>query len=314
MNLIFFGSSGFAVACLRRIFHSEHNILCVVTRPDTRAARGLSLITTPVKQLSREFKLALYQPKQVNSAQSLEFLRSLRPDLLCVVAFGQIFSEAVLQVPRIMAINLHASLLPKYRGAAPINRALIAGETQTGVSIIRMSGKMDAGPIILQQGLAIADTEDAQALSERLSTQGADLLLEAMGLIQANQYRLMIQDEKEATLAPKLEKADGLICWSRPAEDIFNLIRGCAVWPGAFTYYKDKILKIHRSSLEIEHFKSGGSPGEILRVSKKGILLATGEDNLLVEQLQIEGKKRISVDAFISGHRISVGEILGQGK
>jgi len=233
-----------------------------------------------------------------------------------VVAFGQILSRFILEIPRIMAINLHASLLPKYRGAAPINWALIRGETQTGLSIIKMEEKLDAGPIILQRSLDIKDTEDAQTLADRLSKSGSDLLLEAIDLIQTNKYKLITQDERKATFAPKLKKEDGLIYWDKSAQDIFNLIRGCAIWPSAFTHYQGKILKIHKAkpyntpSFEVSRLEE--LPGEILRISKEGIVVATGRENLLIQELQIEGKKRITASDFVSGYRISVGDIFGR--
>ena len=315
MNIVFFGSDRFAVPSLRRIHNSRHKILCVVTQPDRHAGRGLKLVPTPVKQLNQEFKLPLYQAEDVNSSESQEFLKGLQPDLFCVVAFGQILSRGILEVPKIFAVNLHASLLPKYRGAAPINWAIIRGEKQIGVSVIKMTQKMDAGPIILQKRMDIKDVDDAQILEDKLSTIGADLLLEALELIQVNKYNLIAQDEKDATLAPKLKKEDGLISWKKSARYIFNLIRGCAGWPGAFTYFQGKILKIHRASLLEQPLEIAKdlvvSPGKVLHISKKGIVVATGYGNLLIEELQIEGKKKITVQEFLSGYKISVGEILG---
>jgi len=318
MNLIFLGSDRFAVPALKSIRHSAHSILCVVTQPDRKAGRGMNLIPTPVKQLSLEFNLPLYQTGDINSRDSLEFLKSLHPDLLCVVAFGQILSQSVLEIPQIFCLNLHASLLPKYRGAAPINWALIRGENQTGVSIIKMVKKLDAGPIILQRSLDIKDNDDTQTLEDKLSNLGADLVLEALDLIQAKKFNLTIQDESKKSLAPKLKKIDGLIDWEKSAQEIANLTRGCAGWPGAFIYFRGKILKIHRVSLQAKYSEANegtvGSPGEILEISKEGIVVATGNGNLLIEELQVEGKKRINASEFISGYKISVGEILNKEK
>jgi len=316
MNLIFFGSDRFAVPSLRRIFDSHHKILCVTTQPDSRAGRGLAVVATPIKQMAQEFNLPLYQPQDVNSNASYEFLKSLHPDLLCVVAFGQILSRSILEIPKIMAVNLHASLLPKYRGAAPINWALIKGETQTGVSVIKMSQKMDAGPIILQKSLDIKESDNAQTLEDKLSTLGADLVLEVLDLIQADRYSLIEQDEKDATYAAKMKKEDGLILWGKPARDIFNLIRGCVGWPGAFTYYQDKILKIHKASRVsgYQGIRVSGTGGEILKVSKEGILVAATEGCLLIEELQLEGKRKMTAAEFITGHKICVGQMLSEKK
>ena len=178
-----------------------------------------------------------------------------------------------------------------------------------------MEEKLDAGPIILQRSLEIDDSEDAAALADRLSNSGSDLLLDTLDLIQTNKYNLTTQDERKATFAPKLKKEDGLICWDKSAQDIFNLIRGCTIWPDAFTYYKGKILKIHKArpyklpSLEVSRLEE--FPGKILRISKEGIIVATGRENLLIQELQIEGKKRITASDFVSGYRISVGNIFG---
>jgi len=272
----------------------------------------MSLSSTEVKKLSQVHKLRIYQPEDINKQESVDFLKGLSPDIFVVVAFGQILSKSILEIPRIMAINLHASELPKYRGAAPINWALIRGETQTGVSIIKMVEKLDAGPLILQRSLDIEDNEDAQVLADRLSKLGSDLLLEALDLIQDNKYKFIVQDEKKATFAPKLKKDDGLIYWDKSAGDLFNLIRGCAIWPSAFTYYQGRILKIHKAKLlHLSVSQLERRPGRILQISKEGIVVATGKGNLLITELQIEGKKRISASDFISGYRISVGNVLG---
>jgi methionyl-tRNA formyltransferase len=313
MNIVFFGSDRFAVPALSQIISSSHKITCVVTQPDRLKGRGLALSCTEVKKIAQAYNISVYQPENINRQERVEFLRGLNPDMFVVVAFGQILSRPVLEIPRIMTINLHASLLPKYRGAAPVNWALIKGETQTGVSIIKMNERLDEGPIILQRSLEIEDSEDAQSLQDRLSVLGADLLLEALDSIQDNRYSLIIQQEKDATPAPKLKKGDGLIRWDKSARDINNLIRGCAGWPGAFSYYQGKILKIHRARRTSGNQDIGISelPGEILRVSKEEIIVATAEGNLDIEEMQLEGKRRMTAQEFISGHRISVGERLG---
>ncbi|MFH1339161.1 MAG: methionyl-tRNA formyltransferase [Candidatus Omnitrophota bacterium] len=317
MNIIFFGSDRFAVPALSYVISSSHKVICAVTQPDRLKGRGLKLSCTEVKKIAEANKLRVYQPENVNSQESVKFLSELKPDILAVVAFGQILSKSVLEIPRITAINLHASLLPKYRGAAPINWAIIKGEKQTGVSIIKMTPKMDAGPVILQKSLDIGETDDTLTLEDKLSNLGADLLLEALNLIQADKFNLAAQNEKDATFAPKLKKEDALIDWNKSAHYVFNLIRGCAGWPGAFTYFQGKILKIHRAGIpepeqHLELNKDlAALPGRVLGVSREGMLVATGYGKLLIEELQIEGKKKISVREFISGYKISVGEMLG---
>jgi len=315
MNIVFLGSSKFAVPSLRQIISSTHKIICVVTQPDRVGGRGLTLSCTEVKKLAQAYKLRIYQPESINSQESIEFLRGLSADIFVVVAFGQILSGEVLEIPKILCINLHASLLPKYRGAAPINRAIINGENKTGLTVIKMVEKLDAGPIILQKQIDIQDNDDAVSLQETLADSGGEQIQQVLNLIQDKKHRLVIQDESGATYAPKLKKEDGLIHWDKSARSIFNLIRGCAGWPGAFTYYRDKILKIHKVSLILSSSQAigpvAGQPGEVLEIPKKGIVVAAGDGNLLIEQLQVEGKKRITASEFISGYKISVGELLG---
>ena len=316
MNIVFLGSSKFAVPSLEGLVSSSHNIICVVTQPDRPAGRGLDLISTPVANLNREFNLPLHQTDNVNSQESLQFFRRIKPDLLCVVAFGQILSQKVLEIPKIFSINLHASLLPKYRGAAPVRWAIINGESHTGLTVIKLEEELDAGPIILQEKANIEDYEDALSLEERLSHVGAKLLLRALDLIQEEKYNLIPQNENDVTLAPKLKKQDGLIYWDNTACDIFNLVRGCIGWPGAFTSYRGKILKVHKVKVLSGFMPStpSGPPGQILDISKNGIAVLTGDGSLLVEEVQVEGKKRVKAAEFVSGYKVSVGEKLGEKK
>lgn len=318
MNIIFFGSSKFAVPALRSIIDSSHNLVCVVTQPDRQKGRGLDLSCTEVKESALDKNIKTYQPENVNDQDSVEFLRALNPDFFVVVSFGQILSEAILKIPAITAINLHASLLPKYRGAAPIRRAIINGEIQTGLTIIKMIKKLDAGDLILQEKVNIEESDDALSLEKKLSKLGGDLLLKALDLIQSNKCTFLPQSDKDATFAPKLEKQEGLVRWSREYRDVFNLIRGCAGWPGAFTYYKGKIIKIHKAScvsfLDTPDKPSSGPAGEILHISKKGIVVASGGGNLLIEELQAEGKKALDAARFISGYRVSVGDTFSDKK
>lgn len=316
MKIVFFGSGRFAVPALERIYRSGHEIVCVVTQPDRKAGRGLVLSPTPIKKVSGTLNLRLYQAQEANAAGTQELLVQLQPDLLCVVAFGQILSGIILAAPRLMAINLHASLLPKYRGAAPVNWALINGERQTGVSVIKMVQKMDAGPLILQKSLGIEESDDALSLEGKLAVLGADLLLEALGLISAGKCRLIEQNEAEANFAPKLKKEHGLIDWHDPAAQIFNRVRGCARWPGAYTYYKGRALKLHKVKVMPEApagetAAKKPSPGEVLTICKQGLTVASAKGYLLIEELQPEGRRRMTAADFITGHKISVGDLLG---
>lgn len=231
MNIIFLGSAQFAVPSLKILLSTNHRISCVVTQPDRQKGRGLSIAGTPVKTTASEAGLKLYQPKDVNTPEAIKILKNLNPDLLVVIAYGQILSQEILNIPKLFAVNLHASILPKYRGAAPINRAIINGESATGVTIIKMVRQMDAGPVILQKAVDISETDTSVTLEEKLSDIGAHLLLQSLKLIENGEYKLIPQDEAKVIFAPKLKKEDGLIKWDKPAQDIYNLIRGCIVWP-----------------------------------------------------------------------------------
>lgn len=308
MNIIFFGSSNFAVPSLKAILAAKQEVSCVVTQPDRKKGRGLHLEGTVIKAVAQEAGLKIYQPEDINTPLAEKSLKNLNPDLFVVISYGQILSQQILDIPKIFAINTHASLLPKYRGAAPINRSIINGDTQTGITIIKMTKDMDAGPVILQKIVDI-DNDTAISLEDKLSKPAADLVVESLQLIEKNNYRLREQEADKISFAPKLKKEDGLICWDKPAGDIRNLIRGCVTWPGAFSYYRGKLVKIYKAGVaRTQGYKDTGLPGEILEVSKEGIIVATGKDNLVIEELQIEGKRRMSIEEFISGHKIHAGE------
>ncbi len=310
MNIIFFGSSQFAVPPLKALLDTKHKVSCVVTQPDRQRDRGFHLGTTAVKVTAKKYGLKIYQPEQINTAEAVKFLKNLRPDLFIVVAYGQILSEEILNIPKVFSINLHASLLPRYRGAAPINWAVINGENSTGVTIIKMVKKMDAGPIIAQEAIDIDRDDTSIILEDKLSALGAKLLINSLKYIEDNNYKLKLQDENKVTFSPKLKKEDGLINWKDSAEDIYNLIRGCLSWPGAFTYYKGKLVKIYKAGISPLADRQLNRPaGEIIDISKTGIVVATGKDNLIIEELQLEGKRKMRVDEFIAGHKINIGDI-----
>jgi len=309
MKIVFFGSSEFSIPCLKALLNTQHQLICVVTQPDKQKGRGLNLGSTIVKEVAQEKNLNLYQPFQINNQESINFLKNLNPDLFVVIAYGQILSKKILEIPKIFSLNVHASVLPKYRGACPINWAIIQGEEDTGISIIKMTEKMDAGPIILQKKIKIRDDQISIELEKELSSISAELLIQVLDLIEKNNYKLIPQDESKVSFAPKLKKEDGRIDWQQPAKKIYNLIRGLQPWPGTFTFYKGKMLKIYKASVSpsTNQFVNP-SAGEIIEVSKRGIIVACGKDNLIIEELQIEGKKRISAEAFIAGYKIKPKE------
>jgi len=311
MNIVFFGSSNFAVPSLIALIKSGHNIPCVVTQPDRQKGRGLPLTATAVKKAAQESRLNIYEPQKINTSEAAGFLKGFGADLFVVISYGQILSREILEIPKTFSINAHASLLPKYRGAAPINRALINGERTTGVTLMKMTEKMDAGPIILQKNAEIDDEADYLTLEAKLSQVAAELLVDSLKPIEKGNYKLRDQDEGSVSFAPKLKKEDGCIDWDKPAADIYNLIRGCVSWPGAFTYYQGKLLKIYKAGVSLQVSKFASSvPGEILEASKEGIVVSTGRGNISIKELQIAGKRRMRAEEFISGHKISAGEVL----
>ena len=307
MKIVFLGSSHFALPALEALIKAKHKISCVVTQPDKKRGRHLHLGITDVKALALQAGLKVFQPENINAPASVELLKGLNADLFVVVAYGQLLAQEVLDIPKVFPLNIHASLLPKYRGAAPINWAIIRGEKVSGVTIMQVIKKMDAGAIIMQQDIAINHDDDSVSLESKLRDLGAELLLKSIAIIKNKDYKLIPQDEKNVSFAPKLKKSDGLINWQKPAEEINDLIRGALPWPGAFTHYKGKLLKIYKADVVQRTGLSAGA-GEILNISKAGLEIVTGKGVLVVRELQIEGKRRMKVEEFAAGHKIFPGD------
>lgn len=302
MKIVFFGSSGFGVPILEELA-GEEDVVLVVTQPDRQKGRSLKIAPTAVKSKAGELGIKTFQHAKVNSKESIEFLKKFNADLFIVVSFGQILSKLVLGLPKLYCLNIHASLLPKYRGAAPINWAIANGEKETGVTIMRMNEKMDEGDIILKEILPVSEQDDAITLLEKLSRKGANLLLDAIRLIRDNEVEFTAQDHNKATYAPKLKKEDGLINWANSADEICNRIRAFAPWPGCFTSLDKKILKIWKAKPVVESNDKKSKPGAILKASKNGILVKTGKGALKIEELQLEGSRRMTAEEFIAGHK-----------
>lgn len=312
MNIVFFGSSKFAAPSLKALLVSKHNVVCVVTQPDKQKGRGLQSLGTAIKSIAVESGIDVYQPDNVKCADAQKFLKNLNPDLFIVIAYGQILSQKILEIPKIFSVNLHASLLPQYRGAAPINWVIIKGEKITGITVIKMTKQMDAGPIILQRGMNISDEDTALTLEDKLSGEAGQLLLNTISSIEGNSYNLKPQDMDNISFAPKLKKEDGLIDWNKTAQDIYNLIRGCLGWPGAFTYYNGKLLKIFKARIYSQaDLALLPKAGQIISISKEGIVVAAGKDALIIEELQPEGKRKMNAEEFIAGHKACCGQFLG---
>lgn len=311
--VLLFGTSDFAVPAINELSLSKHKILAVVTAVDKRKGRGKVLSFSPVKLFAQKKGLALLQPANLQDAKFIQFLKNKPADLFVVCAYGRLLTKEILQIPVEYAINLHASLLPKYRGAAPVNWAIIRGETRTGTTAFKMNEYMDKGEIILQEKADIFPSDTAVSLTEKLSKAAAQLLVRAIDLIGRGLATFTAQDESRASPAPKLKKEDGLVNWEAQASEIHNRIRGLQPWPGAFSYFENKLLKIWGS--QIVQGAKGAEAGEIVDVDKKrGILVQTGRDKLLITALQLEGKKRMSAAEFILGHPIEAGRRLGKLK
>jgi methionyl-tRNA formyltransferase len=310
MKIVFFGSSEFAVPSLKRLLDSPHEVSAVVTQPDRKKGRSLKVSETPVKKLASKKKISIHQPENAGNKESLKYLKSLRADLFVVVAFGQILTKATLDIPKSCSVNLHASLLPKYRGAAPVSRAIMNGEKRTGLSIIRMNEGMDAGDIILQRPVEIGKEDTSETLNRKLSDLGAILLLDAVRLIGEDKAVFKKQNDRAATLAPKLTKKDGLIDWNKTSKEVHNKVRGTLPWPSAFTFLDGKILKIRKSTALPSHDKL--NPGEIIDIQKDGLTVACGQSLLIVREVQLEGRKMMDAASFARGRNIEKGMFLGK--
>lgn len=311
MKIVFFGTAGFAVPSLKALAGSDHKVLLVVTQPDRKKGRHLHLTPPPVKEIATGLNIPVYQPQDVSAADSLEKLKALDADLFVVAAFGQLFKKVALAIPKKFAINLHASLLPKYRGAAPINWAIINGEKTTGVSVFRLDEKMDAGDIILDKEVDIKEEDNAVTLGEKLSEAGAGILVEAINLIEKNKTSFRRQDASKVSLAPKLKKSNGLLDWSQTAIKLHNMARGLLPWPGTFTVFGGKTIKLLETKA-IDFKEKGRQPGEIIKIDPGlGILVKAGSGCLAIQRLQFEGSRPMQFEEFLRGHALKIGDILG---
>ena len=307
MNIVFMGTPEFALPTLEKIYNSSHSILSVITQPDRPKGRGQKQVDSPIKKFALENNLPLLQPATVNTKEFIASLLENRPDYIIVVAFGQILSETLLKVPKQFCINLHSSLLPKYRGAAPINRAILNGETRSGVTTMIMDKGMDTGDILLVDETPIEQNDDAQCLHDKLSEQGGKLVLETLSRLLKNDLLPTPQNSDLASYAPKLKKEESLINWKIDAENIFNKIRGLSPWPGTHTLYNGKRLAILKG--EIVLGESSDRPGHVERITDTGIEVGTGKNRLKITELKLEGKKAMPVKSFLSGYKITRDEI-----
>lgn len=308
MRAVFLGTPEFAVPSLRALA-SEHDLAAVFTQPDRPKGRGKRLSESPVKIAASEMRIPVYQPERVRREEAIETLRAIGPEMMVVVGYGQIIPQTVIDLPRHGILNVHASLLPKYRGAAPIQWAIANGEIETGVTIMRIDAGLDTGDTLLKASLPIEPAETAPELSARLAPLGAALLLEAIRLIQAGAAQWEEQNDAEATLAPILKREDGRIDWSRPAQQIYNRMRGFTPWPGAHTGFRGQQLSI-LGARPTEN--GGGAPGTLIPRGRQLFAACGNSTALEILEVQLAGKKPMSAGAFLNGYPLRANEKLGE--
>jgi len=307
MTILFFGTSGFAVPSLAKLAKS-HEVAAVVTRSDKPQGRDLKPLPSPVKAKARSLSLEVISIDDMPPAAVLAALKKYKADIFVVISYGKLLSSEALSLPGLYSIGLHASLLPKYRGASPINWAILNGEEKTGVTVFKLSEKMDAGEIMLKKDAEILDSDNAETLSEKLSNIGANLLVSAADLIEEGKARFIKQDESEATFTPKLKKEDGRIEWNKPAAEIHNKVRAFYGWPGSFSRLKGGVIKIWASEVCGLPAQADPRPGQIAEIDNDGIVVACGKGALRIKELQAEGGKRMKASAYVLGNKVIIGD------
>lgn len=305
MKIVFMGTPVFAVPVLEMLVEGGHEILAVVTQPDKPKGRGKSVQFTPVKELALEYGITVYQPEKVRENTFFEVLKQLAPDAIVVAAFGQILSKRILDLPKYGCINVHASLLPRLRGAAPIQWSVIDGDQKSGITIMQMNEGIDTGDILLQEEILLDKKETGGSLFARLAKISGPLLLHALELARKGELKPMKQEESGATYSKMLDKELGKLDFTQPADVLERLIRGLNPWPSAYTFLEGKTLKIWDA--DVTEGKQGAKPGEVIKADKKSFTIQTGDGALKVQELQLEGKKRMRCDAFLRGCPIQCG-------
>lgn len=309
MKVVFMGTPDFAVGILEKILEAGYEVAAVVTQPDKPKGRGKAVQFPPVKECAVRHDISVYQPVRIRNQECAEVMKRFGADLIVVAAFGQILPKEILDMPRFGCINVHASLLPKYRGAAPIQWALIEGEKETGVTIMKMDTGLDTGDMIKKTVVPIEREETGGSLFEKLKLAGGELCVNVMQEIEEGMAGFEKQNESYATYAKRLDKKTGHIMWNLEAEYIERLVRGLNPWPSAFTYLDGKTLKIWQAEVVTE--RADGEFGTITEVTKDRIYVKTGKGLLAIKELQLEGKKRMSAEAFLRGFSIRTGTVLG---
>lgn len=303
MRTIFMGTPDFALPTLRGLLDAQLHLVGVFSQPDRPKGRGNQLTQPPVKELALQHGIPVFQPVKLRDPAAVEEVRRLAPDLIVVVAFGQILPRSVLDIPRYGCINVHASLLPLYRGAAPIAKAIMEGEAVTGVTTMLMDVGLDTGPMLVKRSIPIGPEETTGELHDRLALLGREAMEETLGRLCAGTLQPQAQEDAQSSYAPMLQKEDGRIDWRRPATAIHNLVRGLDPWPGAYTFFGGEMLKLARTAVE----PGEDEPGTIVAADRDGLRIACGGGVLRIGALQLPGKKRLPAAEFLRGHSLPVG-------
>jgi methionyl-tRNA formyltransferase len=304
MRIVYFGTPPFAVPPLQSLITAGNEIAGVVTRIDKPAGRGKLMTPPAVKLAAEQSEVPVFQPKRVREPASIEAVRAMRPEVIVVAAYGQILPKELLTLPRYGCVNIHASLLPAYRGAAPINWAIINGEARTGITIMQMDEGLDTGAVLVQESIPIDPRDTAGTLTEKLSELGSWLIVDSLSRIEGGVLPAVPQDPARATMAPLLKKEDGLIDWTMAAEKLHNRVRGLSPWPGAYSFLDGRLIKV----LETEVAEGAGDPGALYEQGGDDLVVGTGTGMLRIVALQPEGKKPMSAAEFLRGHRGAVGK------
>jgi methionyl-tRNA formyltransferase len=310
MRIVFMGTPEFAVPSLEACVETGNEVALVVTQPARARGRGQRIVASPIRQRAEALGLPVLETEKVNQEQDLARLRETDPGLVCVAAFGQLLSADVLAVPSGGCVNVHGSLLPRWRGAAPIHHALMAGDAVTGVTTMSMVQKMDAGDILLQRSTPIGPSETQGDLSRRLARMGGELLAETLGLLERGAAPRTAQDPAAVTFAPLLKKEDGRVDWTQPAERIRNLVRGTIPWPGAFCFTDGGRLRLWETRTASVPSAAKGEPGEVVEICTDGIVVASGEGLIVLTEVQPENKRRMPATDWSRGARIRCGDVL----
>lgn len=311
MKVVFMGTPDFAVGALEAIIRAGHEVVAVVTQPDKPKGRSGQMQFSPVKECALKYDLPVFQPERIKRPENVEVLRGYDADVFVVAAFGQIVSREILDMPKFGCINIHASLLPKYRGASPIQQAVLDGEEKSGITIMQMEDGIDTGDILYQKEIALDAKETGASLFDKLAVLGAEAIVEALPLLEAGKLIPVKQDESKATHVKMISKAQGEIDWSESSAKIERKIRGLNSWPSAYTYYRGKQMKVWEGDVLSIVTEGDARPGTVIGVDKETLLVQTGEGVLAINELQLEGKKRMSTHDFLLGCQVSVGDVFG---